>query len=217
MKYNYSFPAVKGVQAKSEYFICMIPCGLLAKIFILESNDILPEYRAQRKINFLRIPEMKKYILSNRDSYVFSALAASIDGEFFFKEIVSNSGIGLLEVDMSATFLINDGQHRKTAIQEAILEDPSIADETIPVVFFKDKGLVRSQQMFTDLNKHAVNTSKSLNTLYDSSNEIAILTKNTVNNITFTGTIWSHNSVYLTRLNLKVYTLQNLLIANRGV
>ena len=214
MKYNYSFPAVKGVQAKSEYFICMIPCGLLAKIFILESNDILPEYRAQRKINFLRIPEMKKYILSNRDSYVFSALAASIDGEFFFKEIVSNSGIGLLEVDMSATFLINDGQHRKTAIQEAILEDPSIADETIPVVFFKDKGLVRSQQMFTDLNKHAVNTSKSLNTLYDSSNEIAILTKNTVNNIKFFKMYTDKENDTLGKFSQKLFTLNNFYNAN---
>ena len=158
--YYYNFPAVKGVQANSEYYICMIPCGLLSKIFIFESEDILPEYRAQRKLNQLRIPEMKNYILNNRDTYVFSALAASIDGVFEFNEI-NNSNLGTLNIDMNAKFLINDGQHRKKAIEEAIREDETLINETIPVVFFKDKGLARSQQMFTDLNKHAVNTSKS--------------------------------------------------------
>ena len=38
----------------------------------------------QRKLNETRIPVISKYILENRDSYVFSALAASIDGEVFF-------------------------------------------------------------------------------------------------------------------------------------
>ena len=37
----------------------------------------------------------------------------------------------------------------------------------ISVVFFQDKGLKRSQQMFADLNKNAVKPTKSLNILYD--------------------------------------------------
>ena len=66
---------------------------------------------------------------------------------------------------MDSKILINDGQHRKAAILAAIEEDETLLDETIPVVLFADKGLERSQQMFTDLNKHAVTTSKSLNAL----------------------------------------------------
>jgi DNA sulfur modification protein DndB len=37
----------------------------------------------------------------------------------------------------------------------------------ISVVFFRDDGLKRSQQMFSDLNKNAVKPTKSLNILYD--------------------------------------------------
>ena len=37
----------------------------------------------------------------------------------------------------------------------------------ISVVFFQDKGLKRSQQMFSDLNKNAVKPTKSLSILYD--------------------------------------------------
>lgn len=211
--YFYNFPAVRGVQANSEYYICMIPCGLLSKIFIFESDEILPEYRAQRKLNQLRIPEMKKYILKNRDRYVFSALAASIDGNFEFKGL-SEGDLGILNIDMNAKFLINDGQHRKKAIEEAIEEDETLANETIPVVFFKDKGLIRSQQMFTDLNKHAVNTSKSLNTLYDSSNEFAVLTKDIVEKIDFFRLYTDKENDTLGKFSQKLFTLNNFYNAN---
>ena len=81
---KYQFPAVKGKQAGKEYYICMVPLGLLGKIFYTDSTDVAPEHRAQRKLNELRVPEIRDYILENRDSYVFSALAASVDGEMNF-------------------------------------------------------------------------------------------------------------------------------------
>jgi len=44
---------------------------------------------------------------------------------------------------------------------------PGLGSETISVVFFVDAGLRRSQQMFADLNKHAVRPTMSLSVLYD--------------------------------------------------
>jgi len=41
------------------------------------------------------------------------------------------------------------------------------------VVFFSDKGLKRSQQMFSDLNKNAVKPTKSLGILYDHRDEFS--------------------------------------------
>ena len=84
---KYRFPAVKGFQAGKDYYICMIPLGLMSKIFVTDSSDVPAEYRAQRKLNEARIPEICGYILSNRDSYVFSALAASVDGEMRLKKM----------------------------------------------------------------------------------------------------------------------------------
>ena len=182
---KYQFPAVKGCQAGKDYYICMVPLGLMSKIFATDSSDVPAEYRAQRKLNEARIPEICGYILSNRDSYVFSALAASVDGDMKFVPADSNENAGLLEIDMTASFLINDGQHRKAAIEAAIAEDESLKEETISIVLYKDQGLQRSQQMFTDLNKHAVTTSKSLNTLYESKDPVALITKNVVNSISF--------------------------------
>ena len=89
---------MRGIQANSEYFVCMIPLGVLSKIFIEDSSDVLPEFRAQRKLNEQRIPEIRDYIINNRDSYVFSALAASVDGEVAFFPTKESGNIGELEM-----------------------------------------------------------------------------------------------------------------------
>lgn len=213
--FTYSFPAVKGVQAGTEYYITMVPCKLLTKLFVIDNSEILPEFRAQRKLNFNRIPEIKEYILNNRNSYVFSALAASIDGEFSFKSL--NNDIGILEVDMDAKFLINDGQHRNAAIQAAINEDSTIGDETIPVVFFEDKGLTRSQQMFTDLNKYAAKPSKSQNTFYDHKDEVAILSKKIVANNAFLKNYTDVETDSLGKFSAKLFTLNSIYTATTNM
>lgn len=223
LKYNleesmfYRFPAMRGIQANSEYFACMIPLGVLSKIFIEDSSDVLHEFRAQRKLNEQRIPEIRNYIINNRDSYVFSALAASVDGEVAFFPTKESGNIGELEIDMNATFLINDGQHRKAAIIEAIEFDESLKDETIALVLYRDKGLARSQQMFTDLNKHAVNTSKSLNTLYDSKDPMAVMTKQVVAQVPFLRKYTDKEKDNLANYAAKLFTLNVFYDVNKRI
>ena len=216
MEFVYNFPAVKGTQAHRDYFIAMVPQKLLPKLFPNDNEIVQPEYRAQRKINEQRIPEICDYILDNRYNYVFSAISASIDGDFRFVEIEDKS-IGILEVSMDATFLINDGQHRKAAIEAAMEEDDSLGEETISVVFFKDKGLKNSQQMFTDLNKHAVKTSNSLSTLYDSRDELAIATRKVIEDVSFFSKYTDKERDILGKNSSKLFTLSNIYKANHRV
>lgn len=215
--FSYNFSAVRGVQAKREYYIAMIPLGLLSKLFNNEDDYLLPEFRAQRKINEARIPEIRDYILNNVDSYVFSALSASIDGNFSFEKSAKDDNLGILHIDMNAVMLINDGQHRKAAIESALRENPQLSDETISVVLFKDEGLKRSQQMFADLNKHAVKPSKSLSTLYDGRNELS----NAVKDVVYSNSILNkyvdkeHDSLAKHASNF--LTLSNFLRANERI
>lgn len=213
----YRFPAMKGIQAQSEYYVCMIPLGILSKLFIDDNSGSLPEFRAQRKLNELRIPEISNYILNNRDSYVFSALAASVDGKMSFSAMPEVENIGMLEISMDSVFLINDGQHRKAAIINAIESDESLKNETIAVVLYTDKGLERSQQMFTDLNKHAVNASKSLNTLYDSKDPMALMTKRIVNDIPFFRKYTDKEKDNLAKYAAKFFTLNVLYDTNKRI
>ena len=218
MKFVYKFPVVRGIQAESEYYIAMVPLNMLAKMFPTDEEEfVLPEYRAQRKLNESRIPVISRYILDNRDSYVFSALAASIDGEFAFTPNEKNHDTGILEVSMDAHFLINDGQHRKSAIMAALREDPTLENETISIVFYADQGLKRSQQIFTDLNKNAVKTSNSISELYDSRDEMAVITRNVVWNIEFLNTYTDKEKDILGKFSSSLFTLNTFYTANKTI
>lgn len=164
------FPAIRGVQAGREYYVSMFPLRLLLH-FRFEDDEMLPELRAQRTLNKGRIPEIARYIVDNKSTYTFSAITASIDGEILFTPMGQESSasfrLGTMTLSMDAKFIINDGQHRHAAIRAALQTAPELGDETIAVVLFADRGLQRSQQMFADLNRHAVRPSASLGILYD--------------------------------------------------
>ncbi len=217
MDFVYRFPVVKGLQAGREYYIGMVPLKMIPRLFPNDDEYVLPEYRAQRKLNISRIPVISRYILENRNDYVFSALAASIDGKFSFIASDLNQDIGVLEVSMDAKFLINDGQHRKAAILEAIGEDESLGEETISVVFFADKGLSRSQQIFTDLNKHAVKTSNSISELYDSRDDLAVVTRRVVSQVEFINAYTDKEKDILGKYSSNLFTLNTFYTANKKI
>lgn len=172
-----SFPVIRGVQARREYFVAMWTLRMLRQISVFDEDELPAELRAQRTLNRARIPEISDYILDNPDDYVFSALTVSIDAGVRFEPLPDQDRLGLLRVPMGARFIINDGQHRRAAIIEALAQRPELAFETIAVVFFLDVGLARCQQMFADLNRHAIRPSRSLGLLYDHRDDKAKLAK----------------------------------------
>ncbi|WP_139559695.1 DNA sulfur modification protein DndB [Methylotetracoccus oryzae] len=172
-----TFPVIRGLQAHREYYVAMWSLRMLRQISIFDEDELPPELRAQRTLNKARIPEISDYILENPDDYVFSALTVSIDSDVHFEPLSGQDKLGLLRVPMDARFIINDGQHRRAAIIEALDQRPELGHETIAVVFFLDIGLERCQQMFADLNRHAVRPSRSLGLLYDHRNDKARLAK----------------------------------------
>lgn len=219
MKNNffYTFPAIKGKQATRDYFIIMCPLKILSKLFIFNEDELPPEHRAQRILNRARIPEMATYIINNPKDYVFSSLTASIDGDFEFTPINAESDdkIGNLKVAMDSRLLINDGQHRRAAIEEAIKAVPELEDETISVVLFIDEGLKRSQQIFADLNKHAVNVSKSIGILYDSRDPIAMITKSLLEENNYLKHFTDKENPSLSKFSPKLFTLSSINETNK--
>jgi DNA sulfur modification protein DndB len=175
-----NFPAIRGVQAGREYYVTMWTLRTLRQISIFDEKELPPELRAQRILNKARIPEIADYVLDNPKDYVFSAITASIDSQVVFEpfsEKPREDRLGTLKVPMDAKFIINDGQHRRAAIIEALNQKPELAYETIAVVFFLDIGLDRCQQMFADLNRYAIRPSRSLGLLYDHRNDKAKLAR----------------------------------------
>jgi DNA sulfur modification protein DndB len=184
--YEYAFPSIRGIQAGREYYVSMCPLRLIPKIFVFNEEELLPELRAQRLLNKSRVPDIAQYVTNHRDSYVFSALTASIDADVRFVPIDregAGTRLGVLHVPMSARFIINDGQHRRAAIEMALRDNPDLGSETIAVVFFLDLGLTRCQQMFADLNRYAIRPSRSIGVLYDHRDDRAEVTRQVVNSL----------------------------------
>lgn len=215
------FPAVKGVQAIREYYISMVPLEVISRIFQFADEELPPEVRSQRVLNKTRIPEIRDYILENPDNYVFSSLTVSVDDEMNFQSVSDeNLQVGTISISMTSRFLINDGQHRRAAIAEAIKMNPALKNEHISVVFYRDEGLQRSQQMFSDLNRYAIKPTKSINILFNSREEASIIAKRVIDEVgVFKGLIEkentsiSHRSKALFTLSA-ICTATNELLAN---
>jgi DNA sulfur modification protein DndB len=161
----------------------MCTLRVIQGLFLFDEAGLMPEMRAQRILNRSRIPEIARYVVENPRDYVFSAITACIDADVRFEALDGGAAgrrVGLLHIPMTGRVVINDGQHRHAAIKLALQERPELADESIAVVFFLDIGLARSQQMFADLNRHAVRPSRSLSVLYDHRDDRARLAKQVV-------------------------------------
>lgn len=217
--FEFVFPAIRGVQAHREFFVSMCPLRLLPKLFLFDEEDILPELRAQRTLNKGRIPDIARYITENRDSYTFSAITASIDGDVRFEALGTGpegKRVGVLHVPMAARFVINDGQHRRAAIEQALHEKPDLADESIAVVFFVDIGLERCQQMFADLNRYAVRPSPSIGVLYDHRDDAARITKQVIAKLPLFKDLTEMASSSLSARSRKLFTLNALYAATNA-
>jgi DNA sulfur modification protein DndB len=202
-----TFPVIRGIQARREYYVAMWSLRLMRQVSIFNEDELPPELRAQRILNKARIPEISGYILDNPDDYVFSALTVSIDSDVLFEPLAGQDKLGTLKVPMEAKFIINDGQHRRAAIIEALEQRPELAHETIAVVFFLDIGLERCQQMFADLNRHAIRPSRSLGLLYDHRNDKAKLAKLVILKSDFFRDIVDMEKSSLAKRSRKLFTL----------
>jgi len=219
-KFEYNFPAIRGIQAGREYYVSMCPLRLIPKIFLFDEEELVPELRAQRTLNRSRIPEIATYILDNESSYIFSAITASVDGDVRFVPLPDGRDmdrIGSLHIDMQSRFIINDGQHRRAAIEMALKENPSLGDETIAVVFFIDRGLNRCQQMFADLNRYAVRPSRSLGLLYDHRDERAHLARLVVLRSKAFNEVVEMERSTLSARSRKLFTLSAIYSGNTGL
>src|SRR4029078_105220 len=194
----------------------MCSLRLIPKIFLFD-EEIPSEFRAQRVLNKGRIPMIARYLVENVTDYVFSSITAFLDGDVEFipySRADSMNKIGELKIPMSSKIVINDGQHRRAAIEEALKERPEIGSDTISVVFFIDGGLKRSQQMFADLNQHAVRPTKSLGILYDHRDPFSRFIMKLISSVPIFKDRVELEKISISNRSLKFFTLSTIYQAN---
>jgi len=208
-----NFAAIRGVQAGLAYYVIMAPLASVPVLFKFDGAAVPASLRAQRVLNKGRVPQIADYILSNPQEYILSSLCASVDGEMSFTSSSEEGplrNVGQLRISLGATILINDGQHRRAAIEQAIREQPTLGSETISVVIFADQGLKRSQQMFADLNIHAVRPNPSIKLLYDHRDDLAGLTRAVVEAVPLFREFTCFDSASISHRSVKFFTFSAL-------
>ena len=142
----YTFPAVKGEQNGTEYFLTTLEYGEVDSLVELPEeyfgkqllNGDLP---MQRELNWSRVRNQMREYLLNGDYPFYSALTLFIvprdleplePGEGYEFRPASSGSIdenkyGQLIVRSSCILFPGDGQHRAASIKEALRDDKSLA------------------------------------------------------------------------------------------
>jgi DNA sulfur modification protein DndB len=211
-----TFPAMEGQIGQRTYYACLMKLNAIPKMFTFRDwAEFTAEDREQRILNKKRVPDIAKYILDNEDGYLFASITASYKNKADFNAVAHGSSLGQLEMEFEdANFVINDGQHRCAAIAAAIKENPAIGEETISVLLFPYESKERVQQMFSDLNRFVVKTSKSLDILYDKRDVLSLVTLDASDRVPEFKNMVDKDAVSLPVRSPKLFSLAALYDAN---
>jgi len=205
-QYLMTAPALRGKMGGIEYFTITLPYSVVIKYLSTTDRNLPPKERENRKPTKSRYGVIADYITKNPDTYRFSSITCTYGKDGTHAPVrwksVEQSGdlanIGLLTLDQRDPLIIVDGQHRfegiKKALEDKALdEDSSLADDMISVVLFPYIDLRAAQQLFSDLNRNAKKTTKSLDILFDRRDVVNIVTQKLVEKV----------SVFIDRVNLE--------------
>ena len=211
-----SFPVMRGNMGGRQYYSLLISLSEIPRLFKFNDwEQCTPELRAQRVLNKARVPDITRYILENEDGYLFSSITASYSCPVKFIPAAENAEVGTLEMELeNVEFIINDGQHRCSAIAAALKEKPALGKEKISVLLFETENLERLQQMFSDLNRFVQQTSKSLGMLYDRRDNLSALTMDVAEQVEVFRGMVDKEKVTIPLRSPKLFTISALYEAN---
>ncbi|MFH0896424.1 MAG: DNA sulfur modification protein DndB [Candidatus Bathyarchaeota archaeon] len=205
-QYLMTVPALRGKMGSIEYFTITLPYSVVTRYLSTTDRNLPPRERENRKPTKSRYGVIADYITKNPDTYRFSSITCTYGKDGTHAPVrwksVEPSGdlsfIGLLTLDQRDPLIIVDGQHRfegiKKALEDKALdEDSSLAYDMISVVLFPYIDIRAAQQLFSDLNRNAKKTTKSLDILFDRRDVVNIVTQKLVEKV----------SVFKDRVNLE--------------
>src|SRR5258708_9505998 len=214
-----SVPALKGHLGGVDYFVITLPFGALPRYVIPTDPNITdPKLRENRRASPARFRGIAQYILQNVADYRFSALTCTYGKSGTTRpldwrpstESGPGSRIGVLTLSANYPLVIVDGQHRLGAIQHVIEQDPSLRDDSISIVLFPYISISHAQQLFSDLNRNAKKTTKSLDILFDHRDLVNQVTQDLVQRVSFLGERVNLEEVSVPLQSSQVFTLAGI-------
>jgi DNA sulfur modification protein DndB len=131
---------------------------------------------------------IKDYILTQDERFFNSLVLAIYDGTPRWVEVELDYGgeeqfynMGFLELDGTEKIFPVDGQHRVEGIKAALIENPDLAREDVPILFIGHQnnieGMQRTRRLFTSLNRYAKPVKLNDIIALDEDDSVAIITR----------------------------------------
>ncbi len=188
------YPAIKGEMGDWTYFLSSVAIKDAVKHFHF-AHEIVPysdlDQIVQRELSS-RSKQIASY-LKNNQQRLFGALTVAVyGGQPRFSAITLEASsvlpslegrIGVLGFDGDEQYYVLDGQHRLAAMKDLAKEDSESEalkdDVSILLVAHKqdNDGIQRARRLFTNLNRYAGKTSKTVNIVLDEDDPYAIITR----------------------------------------
>lgn len=178
-------PAFRARMGDLDYFASVVTLGEVSRLvdYVEDvdawTSETPAELKLQRKLNAQRVErELVPYLLGG-DDHFYSALTVEIrpaprlESEGFEpiafdskEQFAGGLEFGTLTLDGTECLYALDGQHRLKSIELAIRQRPQLAREHITLILIPFRDVTRSQTLFSDLNRFAKPTSKSISLLF---------------------------------------------------
>ena len=215
-------PALKGHLGGVDFYLIILTLGEVPRYIIGTDPNLPPDLRENRKASPARFSEIASYIINNPDDYRFSALTCTYGKNGTTEPIKWEPAdpnapagmpgwmLGMLTLNQQDPLIIVDGQHRLGAIREATEKDPDLRDDSIAIVLFPYISLEANQQLFSDLNRTAKKTSKSLDVFFDRRDIVNRVVQRIVEEVSvFKGRVDKEN-ISVAKSPTKVFTLAGI-------
>lgn len=186
-------PAFKAKVGDWTYYICIMKYAQVNR-----EVSFAHELGGNKDLNTLiqrgigaRTEGIRDYLLNSDHRFLGSLIVATWGGDPAYLELQMDdpegvlkgvdNGFGVLTLDGSHSFFALDGQHRLKAIKDAMKKNPSLGAEDICVLLVSHydtpDGRQRTQRLFTNINRHAKNTTQAENIALDVDDAFAITTR----------------------------------------
>jgi len=170
----YTFPALRGKQGDQDYYVLLCPLHLVPRIFLFDGVQVPAAWKPRPPLNEERVDELAASIQAHTDEYVLAPLVATVSAAV---EFTASDGvfpeIGSVRVPLTAALVIQDGQHRRAAIEQLLARAPEVKDDTIAIMLVADPSLARSPAIFAALNRSYVQRNASRRIAHDPKRPLA--------------------------------------------
>jgi DNA sulfur modification protein DndB len=181
---NYSFLAIRGSQGSHTYYLTQCPLRLVPRLFLFDEIEVPAALRQIQSLTPARVAALARYLAEKPSNYVLAPLVAVIDSEVNFEPLRTDlPEVGQLRIPLTARLVIQDGQHRRAAIEQVLSENPTLGDDMVPVMMFSDPQLTRAARLYADLNQPQKRRTQSQRVLYDQDSPLATLVRQLIEEV----------------------------------